>query len=81
MAVNSIADFSSFLNHQRQTQEILESCLWKLEALMTVALHSSNFYELSKHIRHDYFSVMGELIMEAIQANQTSLNGLLRHSG
>lgn len=78
MAIISVADFSTFINQQIKAQEQIEACLWRLEALMTVALMTDDFYDLSANVLHNYFSLAGDLIEEATKANQMSLGELLR---
>jgi len=78
MAIISIFDFWTFINQQIETQEQVETCLWKLEALITVVLTTNNFYDLSEWTLHNYFSVVGDLIEEAVKVNQMSLNDLLQ---
>ena len=76
MAIISVSDFSSFINQQIQAQEQIKACLWRLKALITVTVMMNNFYELSRVILHNYFSIATDLIEEAAKANQTSLNEL-----
>jgi adenosine deaminase len=78
MANHSVPDFSSFINQQIQTQEKIESYLWRLEALIAVATTTDDFYDLSEKILHNYFSMASDLIEEATRANQLSLNELLK---
>lgn len=78
MADNSVSDFSSFINHQIRAQEEIETCLWKLEALIVAPVTSGDFYGLSKLILHNYFSVLSDLIEAASKANEESLSELLR---
>jgi len=77
MAIRSVDDFSTFINQQIRAQKRVEACLWKLEALITVAVMTGNFYDLSKSILHNYFSIADELIQEAAKINQASLDNLL----
>lgn len=78
MANNRVSDFSSFINQQVQAQEKIESCLWKLKALINVAVTTDYFHDISEVVLHNYFSIAEDLIGEAVQANQLSLNGLLK---
>ena len=81
MADNRVSDFSSFINQQIRAQEQVETCLWKLEALIAVALTTDDFYDLTDIILHNYFSIAGDLIETAAKANQISLDELLRQDG
>lgn len=76
MAIDSVNEVSSLINQQVTFQEKIESCLWKLEALMTVAVLTDNFYDLPEITLHNYFSVANDLIEEATKANQEALNNL-----
>jgi hypothetical protein len=78
MAILSVSDFSLFINQQIKAQERIEVCLWRLEALIAVALMTDGFYNLSQSFLHNYFSVVGDLIQEAAKANQASFNELLK---
>lgn len=78
MATMSVSDFSTFRNQQIKAQERVEACLWRLEALMAVALTTDGFYNLSDNILHNYFSVADDLIGEAVKINQASLDDLLK---
>jgi hypothetical protein len=80
MARMSVSDFQLFLNNQVKVQEKIETCLWRLEALMAVATMTESFYELPENILHNYFSLASDLIEEAAKANQTSLYQLLIQS-
>lgn len=80
MADIRVADFLSLINHQIQAQEKIEACLWKLEALITVAVGADSFYDFSEHILHNYFSIVGDLIEEATKVNQSSLSELHKQS-
>jgi hypothetical protein len=80
MADIRVADFLSLINRQIQAQEKIEACLWKLEALVTIAVTSDCFYDFSEHILHNYFSVAGDLIEEAAKINQSSLSELHKQS-
>lgn len=76
MADNRLADFSSFINRQVQAQEKIESCLWKLEALINMAVTTDYFHDLSEIVLHNYFSIAGDLIEEATKVNQSILSEL-----
>ncbi len=78
MAITSVSDFLLFINRQTEVQEKIEACLWRMEALISVALMTDGFYELSGDILHSYFSIAGNLIEEATTANQISLKELLK---
>jgi hypothetical protein len=78
MAMISVSDFSSFINQQIKAQEQIGACLWRLEALIAVAVMTNDFYDLSESILHNYFLVAGDLIEEATKANQMSINKLLK---
>lgn len=78
MAIISVSNFSSFINQQIKAQEQIGVCLWRLEALIAVAVMTNDFYSLSESILHNYFTVVGALIEEAAKANQVSLNDLLK---
>ncbi len=80
MADLRLTDSSSFINQQIQTQEKIEACLWKLEALMTIAVSADDFYDCPESILHNYFSIAGDLIAEAMITNQLSLKALFKHS-
>jgi hypothetical protein len=77
MAVVRISDFDSFINIQLQSQEKVESCLWKLEALLTISTMAEGFYDISESVLRDYFSIALNLIEDASKANQVSLQELL----
>ncbi len=77
MADYSVAYFASFINRQIQSQEEIESYLWRLEALMTVATMADGFCDLPEEILRNYFSVVADLIEKASEVNQESLRGLL----
>lgn len=76
MAMSSVSDFSIFINQQIRVQERIEAYLWRLEALMAVVT-MNDFYDLPKHVLHNYFSIADDLIGEAAKANQASINELL----
>lgn len=76
MADYSVSDFSSFIHQQIQSQEQIESYLWRLEALMNAATMTDNFFDLPENILHNYFSVATDLIEKAGEANQENLNWL-----
>ncbi len=78
MAEHSVTDFSSFINLQIESQGRVEACIWRLEALIEVAVTVQGLYNLPDRILHNYFSVVGDLINEASMANHTSLNELLK---
>lgn len=78
MAKPSVTQFSSFINQQIQSQEQIEECLGKLEALIAVAVMTDGFYDLPKVVLHTYFSIAGDLIEVAMKANQASLGDLLK---
>ena len=80
MASISVSDFSSFINRQIEAQEKIESCLWKLEALIAVAVIADRFHDFSEKLLHNYFSVLGDLIQEATNANQMSLDELMKQN-
>jgi hypothetical protein len=70
MADNRVSNFSFFINQQIQAQEKIESCLWKLEALINMAVTTDYFHDLSEIVLHNYFSIAEDLIGEAVKANQ-----------
>jgi hypothetical protein len=78
MAIFSLADFSSFINHQIKAQEQMGFYLWRLEALIAVAIMAGDFYDLPKNILHNYLSMASDLIEEAVKTNQLSLSELLK---
>jgi hypothetical protein len=78
MAEYSVAYFSSFINRQIQSQEQIESYLWKLEALMTVATMTDDFYDIPEDILRNYFSIASNLIEKAGKVNQISIDQLLK---
>jgi hypothetical protein len=78
MANSIVADFTTFLNQQIQAQEEVETCLWQLEALITVALMTDGIYSISKSLLQSYLSIADSLIEAASKANQMSLTELLR---
>ena len=67
-----------FLNQQVAWQEKIEGYLWRLEALITVAVLAEGFDDLPENILQRYFTVANDLIAEATQANQASLHELLK---
>jgi hypothetical protein len=69
--------FSLFINKQIEIQEQIETCLWKLDALISVAVIAKGFYEAPENILCNYFFVAGDVIQEATKANQLSLKELL----
>lgn len=77
MADYSVSDFSSFIHQQIRSQEQVESYLWRLEALMTVATMTEGFCDLSENILQHYFSIAADLIEKAGEANQKSISRLL----
>lgn len=77
MANLTIADLALFRNRQIQVNEKIALGLWHLEALLMVALTTSNFFELTKSTMHYYFSVVADLIKEIVQLNQANLLNLL----
>ncbi len=77
MADYSVAYFSSFINQQIKSQEQIESYLWKLEALITVATMADGFFDLPEDILRNYFSVGTNLIEKAKKVNQESLHRLI----
>lgn len=66
------------INQQVKIQEKIEACLWKLEALISVAVMADDFYELSGATLHNYFSIASDLVEEATTANQMSMGQLLK---
>jgi hypothetical protein len=78
MANPIISDF--FIHVQLKSQEKVESCLWKLEALLTTAIMAEGFYDISENFLRDYFSIALDLIEEALKANQESIHELLNRS-
>ena len=80
MGINSVYDFSSFINCQIQLQQRLDECLGQLDALMTIAVTTNDFYEAPKNILHNYLSVASDLIDTAFQTNNESLNALLKYT-
>ncbi len=78
MAMTSVTDFSNFINQQIGAQEQIRTCLWELEALISVALMTDFFYKFSESILHNYFFIASSLIDEATEANQLSLDSLLK---
>lgn len=79
MADIRLHDFE-FINQQIKAQEQVEACLWQLESLITAAAVTQEFYALPKKILHGYFLVAGDLIDKAVNANQTTLNALLKQN-
>jgi hypothetical protein len=78
MALMSVSDFSFLINQQTQAQERVEACLWKLEAMLAIAVTTKEFFRLSETTLHNYFSAASDLIEQATEANQVSLTELLR---
>ena len=70
MANCSVSEISDLINNRIASQEKIEVCLWKLEALISVAVLTDNFYELPDTILHSYFSIASDLIEDAKQASQ-----------
>jgi len=77
MASHSLADFVHFINQQIEIQRQMEVHLWSLDALLTVCLVTSNFYDISENSLHHYFSVVSDLIQDTLRMNQTSLSHLM----
>jgi hypothetical protein len=77
MANVIVPDFAFFINRQIESQEQIESCLWKLEALITVATMTDSFCDLPENTLRSYFSIATDLIEKAGEANQKSLSRLL----
>ena len=77
MADQRVSDFSSFIHRQIQSQEQVESYLWRLEALLTVAIMTDGFCDLPEKILQPYFSVAMDLIEKAGEVNQASISALL----
>ncbi len=76
--VNTIvSDFSPFIHKQIKSQEQVESYLWRLEALMTIATMTDGFCDLPENILQHYFSIAADLIEKAGEANQASIRALL----
>ena len=76
--VNTILpDLTDFLNQQTKAQEKIELCLWKLEAMVNVALMTDNFFKVSEKNLHNYFTA-ADLIEEAVEANDASLSSLFQ---
>ncbi len=62
MANASLADLVLFRNQQIQINEQMATCLWNIEALMSVVLTTNNFFDLTKSTMHHYFSVIADFI-------------------
>jgi hypothetical protein len=80
MAMTSVSDFSLFINEQIKIQEQISTYLRGLEALISVAVMMSNFYDLPERILHNYFSIADGLIEEATKANQASIRELFEQA-
>ncbi len=78
MADQRVSDFSPFIHQQIESQEKIESSLWKLEALMTVATMTDGFCDLPEKTLQPYFSVAMDYIEKAGAANQASISALLK---
>lgn len=74
MGNTRLNEVSPLINQQIAFQEKVQTCLCKLEALIAVVVLTDNFYDLPKIYLHNYFSVIGDLIEESMEANQQSLH-------
>jgi hypothetical protein len=80
MAITSIDDVTSLINQQIALQEKIETCLWKLDSMISVAVLSDDLYDLSEISLQNYFSVAADIIQKATKANQESLCALMKTS-
>lgn len=71
---NRLNEVSPLINQQIAFLEKVQICLFKLEALIAVAVSTDDFYDLPDVYLHNYFSVVGDLIEEAMEINQQSLH-------
>jgi hypothetical protein len=81
MAIPSVNENHFFINEQVAFQEKIEACLWKLEALITIAVSLPAFYDLPDVTLQHYFSIASDLIGEATKTNEQSLNNLYLEQG
>ncbi len=75
MATDSVSNFSAFINNQIKEQEKLEFLLWHVETLITTIKITDR---LSEKLLDNYLLVIANLIEQAKEANQTSLDQLLK---
>ena len=73
MGNTRLNEISPLINQQIAFLEKVQICLFKLEALIAVAVSTNDFYDLPDVYLHNYFSVVGDLIEEAVEINQQSL--------
>ena len=80
MSSQSITDFSLLINQQLSTQQHVEDCLVKAEALAVMARTISDYEQISQPILANYFWIISDCIEEALKANQVSLEILLKQT-
>ena len=78
MADAIVNQFQVLINQQVKSNELLREQLYKARALAQVANHD-NFSRNTKAIINDYLSTLEDLIQQAIDVNDGSLDALLRH--
>ena len=75
MAESIVTHLSSLLNRQIHSHETLNTYFSKIEALLEVAMRSESF---SSTTSHDYLWAVSNLVGEAKQCNERSLDLLLK---
>lgn len=78
MAETSVTDFTSLINQQIEIQEILNSRLTKIEALLCVAL-DDHFLGCAKNTQYEYLYALSDLVSQTLKHNELALNFLLKY--
>lgn len=79
MTNNSVSDFTCLINQAINLSENITVCLSKMQALVTLTLNS-DFNDLQPLITQEYFFILNDYIIQAIQFNDKELNTLIKHN-
>ena len=77
MAESSLSDFTILINQQILNSEQLNTCLTKVEALVTLGMNA-RYQDLSENILYEYFWVLSDFLKEALQLNDETLGFLIK---
>lgn len=77
MAEQSLTHLISLINQQTDEQEDLSEYLAKADALAQIAV-TTEFLELSEFVVHNYLWVLSDIISQAKELNERSLNTLIK---
>jgi len=75
MASDMLTHPSSLLNRQIHSHETLNTYFSKIEALLEVAMKSENFSGVTSH---NYLWAVSDMVGQAKECNENSLNVLLK---